>query len=171
MDAGATLTLTAEPLDAVAFEGFGRLVDRPAGKTVNEGRGMRTELGATLDHDAAAAGQSVALYRLDGSPAPVPVAMFERHPRTEQLFAPLDDGAYLVVVAPDGPDGGPDVAQARAFRGRPDQHVVYAKGVWHLPMVALGRPGSFLMMMWETGGDDDCECRAVTPFTVAIAPT
>lgn len=172
MDAGPTLTLTAEPLDGAAFEAFGRVIDRQPGKPVNEGRGVRIEMGATLDHDTAAAGQSVALYRLDASSWPVPVAMFERHPRSEQLFAPIDGGSYLVIVTPDGPDGGPDAAQARAFLGRPDQHVVYGKGVWHFPMVALVERGSFLMAMWESGGDDDCQsCTIPTPFHVILPPS
>ena len=51
---------------------------------------------------------------------------------------------------------------ARAFVGRRGEGVIYAPGVWHLPMVALGEPADFAMLMWETGDPAaDCEVREI----------
>ena len=69
--------------------------------------------------------------------------------------------AYPVAVAVT------DRSRARAFVARAGSGIVYAPGVWHLPLVAMERPGRFLMMMWETGTERDCEERAlVAPLTI-----
>lgn len=158
----ATL-IAATPLDAGSFAEFGEVLAlsalQPA--SVNEGRGLRRN----VPRLAAQPGlrDSVALYDLAPSLPPVPVGLVERHPLAAQLFMPLEVGRWLVVVMPQRPDGTPDAAGVRAFVAGPDQAVVYAPGVWHLPLVALDRPARFLMRMAEGGTADDCHERRLAP--------
>jgi ureidoglycolate lyase len=77
------------------------------------------------------------------------------------MFWPVDSARYLIVVAPDDEDGSPNTAQAQAFLAGPDRGVIYAPGVWHLPLVALDAPAVFIMRMFESGTPDDCEEHAL----------
>jgi ureidoglycolate lyase len=170
---GAPFVLVAQPLDAGAFAPFGRVVAAGVdpGRPVNEGRGTRIDLAAGLSHRTGAAEPSLALYRLDASHWPIEVQVMERHPQTAQMFLPLTGLDYLVLVAPDDAAGEPDMEQARAFVGVAGQGVVYAPGVWHLPMVALDRDATFAMLMWETGGPQDCETRRLPAPLLVTPPT
>ena len=161
-------TLPAGPLDREAFAPFGSVIE-PSGvsRSVNEGRGLRTEVPASLVHSTGAVSPSLAIYDIQPSHWPVALRMVERHPLTAQMFVSLEGGAFLVAVAPLAADGGPDMERARAFVARPGSGIVYAPGVWHLPLVAMERTGRFLMMMWESGTERDCEERPVrAPLTV-----
>lgn len=73
----------------------------------------------------------------------VRLAVLERHPYTNQAFVPMGGGGiegdetirepgqrYLVVVALNGADDGPDLSTLRAFVASAGQGVVYDTGVW-----------------------------------------
>ncbi|MHB2168648.1 ureidoglycolate lyase [Alsobacter sp. R-9] len=158
-DAIPPRVLLPRPLSRTTFRQFGRVlsVEAMPGRPVNEGRGLRTDLPADLGHEAPASRPVTALYDLWPSALPFQVHCFERHPLSDQLFLPLGDARSLVVVAPATPEGRPDVNRAEAFVGSPGQVLVYPRGLWHLPLVALDREGRFLMQMWECGADADFE--------------
>ncbi len=158
---------TTRTIEATAFEPGGTRLIRSAppggGRPVNEGRGRRVDL-ATIEGDGRAI---LARYDLAGSDWPVAIAVWERHPFSDQAFLALDGEDALAVVAPAGPDGRPALAAAEAFRMRPGTPFLYPAGLWHAPLFALERPGRFLMAMRETGrGDDTEEWRSDTPLTV-----
>jgi ureidoglycolate lyase len=147
-----------EPLTAERFAPFGDVVPAHAasGRPVNQGRGRRSDLDR-LEHAGEAAEPRLAVYDLDPSPLPVRVDLLERHPLSAQLFMALEAATFLVVVAPTRRSGDPDLAGLRAFAASPREAVVYAPGVWHMPLVSLQAPARFLMAMWETGDSRDCE--------------
>ena len=68
------------------------------------------------------------------------VKVLERHPFTNQAFIPMganhEDGlsspgkAYLVVVAKNAEDGGPDLSTLRAFVATASQGIVYNTAIW-----------------------------------------
>ena len=77
------------------------------------------------------------LFRGQPRALPFEMTMLERHPLGSQAFVPLNDKPYLVVVAPAGDfDRGADCARSSTSGW---QGVNYAKGVWHHPLIALGR--------------------------------
>jgi ureidoglycolate lyase len=61
----------------------------------------------------------------------------------------LSDARYVIVVAPAGAF---DAARMRAFWTEGWQGVNYAKGVWHHPLLALGRVSDFVVI--DRGGDE-----------------
>jgi ureidoglycolate lyase len=167
----SNVLLRPRPLDEAAFEPFGVVLRSAEGdvRAVNEGRGTRRTLPGDLGHARKAARDTVSLYHLEPSPAPVQVRLFERHPLSAQLFWPVESARWLVVVAPHGRNGTPDAGQAQAFVAGPGRGVIYAPGVWHLPLVALDAPATFVMRMFETGTDEDCQEHALEePLTVAL---
>lgn len=157
-----TITLAARAFDP-GSTGLIRAAPGGPGRPVNEGRGRRIEL-AAIEGDGRAI---LARYDLAGSAVPVAIALWERHPFSDQAFFGLDDAEALAVVAPSGGAGRPALGAAEAFRIGPGTPFLYPAGLWHAPLFALERPGRFLMAMRETGcGDDTEEWRSDTPLAV-----
>jgi ureidoglycolate lyase len=76
---------------------------------------------------------------------PLVVTMLERHPLSSQLFVPLNEAPFLVVVAAPGADAiEPSAVRAFVCNGR--QGVNYHPGTWHHPVIALHRETDFLVL-------------------------
>jgi ureidoglycolate lyase len=82
----------------------------------------------------------------------------ERHPLGSQIFYPLQDQPWLVVVCGD-PE---DASSFRAFQATGRQGVNYARNVWHHPLLVNANesrffvvdrkgPGNNLEEHWLTG--------------------
>ena len=98
------------------------------------------------------------------------LSILERHPFTTQTFVPLGldpahaGSTYLVVVAPSrskvGSEGDlPDMDNVKAFVACGSQAVTYGRGIWHAPMVVIGKkPVTFVVTQFVNGvPQDDCE--------------
>ena len=90
----------------------------------------------------------------------------ERHQWSSQSFVPLSPVPFLVVVAPSGPNGRPDIGEARAFRAEGGQGITYLRDVWHHPMAVLEAPACFVVLMWRDRTSGDEELVDVPPFFV-----
>ena len=76
------------------------------------------------------------------------VTMVERHPFGSQIFMPLDQRPFLVVVCPDQ-NGRPGLPQP--FVTAPGQGINYARNTWHAVLTPIGQPQNFLVV--DRGGD------------------
>lgn len=116
------------------------------------------------------------------------IEILERHPYTTQTFIPLglpaseaNEARYLVIVVPSLPPsstdatlpvpastanngplpgrGLPDLQKIRAFIANGSQAVTYGAGIWHTPMVVIGKkPISFVVVQFANGvGIEDCQ--------------
>ncbi|MCC6348189.1 MAG: ureidoglycolate lyase [Candidatus Eisenbacteria bacterium] len=153
--------VVAAPMDREAFAPFGELLTAPAAfaRRVNLGTAGRADRLATLENTRESARPNVALFRCDAQTLPRRITLLERHPHSTQLFAALRGGEWLLVVAPNRADGGPDEGALRAFRCPPGSGVNLRRGVWHHPVLAIGQDAELLMLAWEDGGAGDCEER------------
>ncbi|KAI0093246.1 allantoicase [Irpex rosettiformis] len=97
------------------------------------------------------------------------VKLLERHPATNQAFIPMGGSPvgeaiakpgqrYLVIVAPTGTDGKPDLDGLRAFIASAAQGVLYNTGTWHHPMAALDRPIDFTCVETQIGNGNSLDC-------------
>lgn len=147
-----------QPLTAIAFAPFGEVLEAGAGagRPVNQGRGRRLDVAPRLAH-APAARPAQAIYELSGSALPLALEILERHPLTSQVFWPLEGARALIAVAPNLPDGSPDISRLAAFTSGPGQGFHYLPGIWHAPLFALENDAGFAMQMWEMGDARDCE--------------
>ena len=104
-------------------------------------------------------GTSIRLHtnKMTASSLPHPVSQLERHPRTAQIFIPLDVSRYLVLVVPPGTGGEPDPARALAMIVPGDRGIVFAVGAWHAGAAVLDRTGSFCVLHYrdDTPADDE----------------
>jgi ureidoglycolate lyase len=86
---------------------------------------------------------------------PLTAVQMERHVHSSQVFVPVDSAGYLVVVAPHGADGMPDLGKIRAFRVSGDTGLNYRADTWHHPLSALERTGRFAILTFVDGTSAD----------------
>jgi ureidoglycolate lyase len=155
------VTLRAQPLTPEAFAPFGDVVAAGvvAGAAANQGTAVRFDRAARLASTRPGATPNLAVFRSVAKALPFEVKLLERHPCSSQAFLPMVCARYLVVVAPDGPGGEPDLDRLAAFVATSGQGINYLAGIWHHPIVALDAPADFVMLAWEDGGPQDCEER------------
>jgi len=157
----------AEPLSKEAFVPFGEVigVSLEGGASANQGTALRFDWLAQFENTRIDAKPNLAVFRSIAKSSPFAVKLLERHPCSTQLFVALKAARFLVIVAPDAPNGTPDLAKLRAFIGHPGQGINYKCGLWHHPIVALDQEAELLMLAWEDGSKRDCE---VHPLAHAI---
>ena len=164
-------TITLSRLTREGFSDFGRVIDTsdPEGNglSVNEGRAERFDYPELFTHGEAMGDANLSIYKISPSNLPVEIRMLEKHPNSSQLFLPITCGDYIVCVAPEDEFGLPDLSKLMAFIVTPEIGICYHPTTWHLPLMVLDSPGSFAMMMWNDGTDDDCIIHNLKePFTI-----
>ncbi len=148
--------LEAAPLSSEGFAAYGEVVEaRGVAASANQGTADRFDRVTHLSNERPNAALNVAVFRcvpfVGGA---FPVKLLERHPRSTQLFVPMNAQRYLVIVALGGE--APDLATLRAFIATGAQGVSYRAGVWHHPMIALDEAIDFVCFVHEDGGPEDC---------------
>ncbi|KKW67187.1 hypothetical protein AAV94_11735 [Lampropedia cohaerens] len=142
-------TLRVEPLTCEAFAPFGAVLQLPQ----SPGRVYYNDALANL---RAHAGPSLSLARYAPSAGlPMQIHQMERHPYSSQTFIPIQVARYLVLVAPHGASGRPDMAQARAFLVHGQQGVTYFADTWHHGMTVFDDAATFAICMWQAGDAGD----------------
>lgn len=73
-----------------------------------------------------------------------PILVLEKHPHSSQTFLPMGrfeaEISYLVVVALEQQNmAKPDLSTLKAFTCKGNQAVTYGAGIWHAPMIVLGK--------------------------------
>jgi ureidoglycolate lyase len=145
------MTLPIAPLTKAAFAPFGQVIEtRDAkAKLINDGFAQRFDGLAQID--VAAEGGAVNIALFDGSlrPRPILIKLMERHPLGSQLFMPLNEKPWLVLVC-----ANPRVpASYCAFSATGQQGVNYARNIWHHPLLVLTDASPFLVV--DRGGPGD----------------
>lgn len=145
------MDLTAQKLTLEAFTPFGHVLTLPDGPG-------RTDYSHAPENWRD--GRATLCFRsslTEPTTLPFQATQMERHRYSSQAFLPIDVSRYLVLVAPHGDDGGPDMRQARLFEVDGRTGINYAPDVWHHPMTVLDRPAIFATVMFVDRGPDDEE--------------
>jgi ureidoglycolate lyase len=149
-----------------AFAPFGDVVetDGAAGIEINQGFARRFNALAGIDVTTDGASVNISLFDVKPRPQPVQIKLMERHPLGTQLFMPLQDRPWLVVVCTDPRDP----ASYRAFAASGRQGVNYARNVWHHPLLVLGE-GERFMVVDRISADNLEEVWLEQPLSLATA--
>ncbi|HMN70878.1 MAG TPA: ureidoglycolate lyase [Rhodoblastus sp.] len=160
--------LAIAPLTREAFAPFGGVIDVEGMKavTINQGFARRYDGQAKIDVGAQGGSVNVSLFTAQPRPAPIEIALMERHPLGSQLFAPMQERPWLVVVCGDPRDA----ATYRAFRATGRQGVNYARNVWHHPLLALDENSLFLVVDRAGPGNNLEEYELSAAERLSLAP-
>ncbi len=144
MNQPTDMIIPVMPLTREAFASFGDVIDVSGGLpiTINEGFAERVNGLAKVDIKGNTGIVNVSLFTARARLQPVAIRMMERHPHASQLFYPLQDNPWLVVVCDD-----PHRTDSyRAFRASGRQGVNYACNVWHHPLLVLADGERFMVV-------------------------
>jgi ureidoglycolate lyase len=136
--------LTISPLSREAFAPFGDVVEAAGAApiAINQGFAERVNGLATIDVGQEGGETNISLFTARPRPAPIAIKLMERHPLGSQLFYPLQDRDWLVVVCTD-----PHASDTyRAFRATGRQGVNYAPNTWHHPLLVRDADSRFLIV-------------------------
>jgi ureidoglycolate lyase len=143
------MKLKIQPLTRAAFAPYGDVIetDGAAHYPINEGTAERFHDLAEIDVESDGGRPLINIFVGRPRPKPVIVRMMERHPLGTQLFVPLQDMDYLIVVAA----GEIPLPQTlRGFRAKGSQGVNYHRNIWHHPLLVLDQECRFLVV--DRGG-------------------
>ena len=164
-----SLSLLATPISPEAFSRFGDVISPEAASkilAINQGQTVRFDDLAQLaltsplqTSDQADQATSpielapcVSIFRSQAVTLPFKMSGLERHPHSSQLFYPLSDKPYLVIVAPKGPFDR-DRIEAFIVQG---QGVNFHPGTWHHFNLALETESDFLVIDAKSN-DPNCD--------------
>ncbi len=128
-------TLTPQPLTKGAFARFGDVVETEGATPIeiNQGFARRCNALAAVDVTSGGADVNISLFEAKPRPVPIEIKLMERHPLGSQLFMPLQDRPWLVLVC----DDPRNPTSYRAFTASGRQGVNYARNVWHHPLLVF----------------------------------
>ncbi len=154
--------IIAQPLTAEAFAPYGDVIEAKGDPSffINAGKCGRFHDLAKTDFSDGKAGISLAHatpYR-----TPLSLTMIERHPLGSQMFMPLNDTPFLVIVA-DSSESTP-----KAFLTNGTQGVNYHRGTWHGVLTPLNARQPFLIVDYIGEGNNLEEHVFNTPFKVSL---
>ncbi len=138
------IELRPQPLTKSAFAPFGDVVEIDGAHhfTINQGFAERFDDLAKIDVSDEGGMAKTSIFTARLRPQPIVINLMERHPLGSQLFYPLQDRPWLVLVC----DDPRDVKSFRAFRASGRQGVNYAKNTWHFPLLVLDDNSRFLIV-------------------------
>lgn len=143
------MPITAAPLTAEAFAPFGTVIAHRGGDAL-------MPYPDAFEHTAEATRTTMSVLRITAAfHGPIAIPRLERHPYSAQSFIPLKGGKCLLVVCGAEADGRPSLSDIRVFVAASDQGVTYRRNVWHRSVTALEAPAEFVVLMSQTGRDDD----------------
>jgi ureidoglycolate lyase len=156
------------PLTRAAFAPFGDVIelDGVPPLSINQGFAERFNDLAAIDAAAEGGAASISLFAAMPRPQPIAIRLMERHPLGSQIFYPLQDRKWLVLVCNDPLDP----ASYRAFRATGRQGVNYARNAWHHPLLVLDPDSRFLIVDRKGPGNNLDEVWLADHQLLTLAP-
>ncbi len=132
-----------ENLTREGFAPFGDVIERDGAELININQNFAQRFNDLAYIDVQTEGGSVNISLAAAKPRPQPIAitMMERHPLGSQIFHPLQNMPWLVLVCAEPTD----IESFRAFRASGEQGINYARGTWHHPLLVL-QPQQFFIV-------------------------
>lgn len=161
------IELAAAPLSKAAFAPFGDVVELDGAEVIpiNQGFAERVNRLARIDVDSGGGSVNFSLFTARPRPRPLEIGLMERHPLGSQLFYPLQDRPWLVVVCADPRNS----ASYRAFAASGRQGVNYARGAWHHPLLVHTDGERFIVVDRAGPGDNYEEVRLDSADRLSLA--
>ncbi len=158
--------LRPKPLTKTAFAPFGDVVelDGVAPVQINQGFAQRFNNLAKIDVATEGGETNISLFTANPRPEPIIINLMERHPLGTQLFYPLQDKPWLVLVCSD-PE---DPSTYRAFSATGRQGINYYRNIWHFPLLVFENESRFLVVD-RIGPGENLE-EVILPVPLILSP-
>ncbi|MEP6827981.1 MAG: ureidoglycolate lyase [Aestuariivirga sp.] len=152
-----------EKLTREAFTPFGDVIERDGAELININQNFAQRFNDLAYIDVQNEGGSVNISLAAAMPRPQPIAitMMERHPLGSQIFHPLQNMPWLVLVCAEPAD----LSSYRAFHASGEQGINYARGTWHHPLLVL-QPQKFFIVDRKGPGVNLEEVGLASPFHI-----
>ena len=152
-----------EKLTHEAFAPFGDVIERDGAELININKNFAQRFNDLAHIDVQQEGGSVNISLAAAVPRPRPIAitMMERHPLGSQIFYPLEDSPWLVLVCGDPQDK----TSFRCFNASGQQGINYARNTWHHPLLVL-QPQQFFIVDRKGPGVNLEEVALTSPFQI-----
>ncbi len=146
--------LAVLPLTRQAFARFGEVIEIDGAEhfSINRGSAERYFNLANVDVGDENGWPLISIVRGQPFSPPVEIILLERHPLGSQIFMPLNNRPFLVVVAEADENGMP--IEPEAFVARGDQGINFAKNTWHGPLIALEAQSDFFVVDRQGPGNN-----------------
>ena len=148
--------LTPKPLTPEAFAPYGEVVDiHSANKEFSMNYGLATRYYdlAEVDVEDKGGKTCISLVKSNAIVFPFTVEKMEYHPHGSQMFYPLCESPFLILVST--PAETLDTAKLELFISDGKQGVNYHKNVWHHYLMPLNDDSQFLVVD-RNGNDENC---------------
>ena len=138
------ITINPEPLTKKNFAAFGGVVEVDGAQHYPINQGFAERFNDLANVDVATEGGRVNVSVVAATPRPHPIALkiMERHPLGSQIFFPLKERPWLVVVC----ENPHDPKSFHAFSASGRQGINYARNTWHHPLLVLDTASRFLII-------------------------
>lgn len=147
--------LAVQPLTREAFAPYGDVIEAGDAQSfaVNSGTAQRFNDLAHVDVAAQGGHPLVSIFRGQPISLPMQISEMERHPLGSQVFMPIGELPFLIVVAADA---GDRPGEPVAFLSNGRQGVNYRRGTWHHPLLSLDVVSDFLVLD-RGGAGENCD--------------
>ena len=156
------IALQPVPLTKDNFASFGEVVQVDWTKhiKINQGFADRFDDLVNIDVTDEQGQVKVSLFEANPRPQPIVINIMERHPLGSQMFYPLQNRPWLVVVCKNPADA----SSYRAFTATGQQGVNYAKNTWHFPLLVMELCNRFIVVDRKGPGNNLEEVQAPSIF-------
>lgn len=149
VDMPAAIIIRPEPLTRDAFLPFGEVLETEGIKPELINFGNTQKYGDLAEITIADGGRlQFSIYRSRAIKLPFLIRLMERHPLGSQVFYPLHNRPFPVIVA--APGAGPGGGDLRVFLSNGRQGVNIHPGVWHHYQITLGQDSDYVV--FDRGG-------------------
>ena len=138
------MQLRPVPLSKAGFAPFGEVVEIEEAERslINQGFAERFSDLARVDVATEGGSVNVSIVIAEPRPTPIAIKLMERHPLGSQIFYPLQDRPWLVLVCADPKDA----VSFCCFSATGRQGVNYARSTWHHPLLVVDEGSRFLVI-------------------------
>jgi ureidoglycolate lyase len=120
-----------EPLSKEAFAPFGDVVELENAEQRPINQGFATRFHDLAKIEVGEGEAIISIFTALPRPLPIAIKLMERHPLGSQLFYPLQNEEWFVLVC----DNPLDKKSYRAFKASGTQGVNYNPNTWHHPLL------------------------------------
>jgi len=151
------MLLTPKPLTTEAFAPYGEVVDiHSANKEFSMNYGLATRYYDLADIDVEDEGGKtcISIVKSGAVAFPFNVEKMEYHPLGSQMFYPLCDSPFLILVSI--PSKTLDTSKLELFMSDGTQGVNYHKNVWHHYLLPMNEGINQFIVVDRNGNDENC---------------